>query len=140
MILFFLGAFIAEIAGTITGFGSSSIFLPIANQFFDFRTALVLVAIYHIFGNLTRLSMFFRHWNARIFWLFGIPSIIFSVIGASLVSFVPVAFLKILLGTALTLFATYSLLRPNWQLRPSRHNAIIGGSLSGFSAGLIGTG
>ena len=46
-ILFFLSAFVAEIIGTMTGFGSSTIFLPLALFFVDFKTAIVLVAIFH---------------------------------------------------------------------------------------------
>lgn len=45
VILFFLSAFVSEIIGTIAGFGSSTVFLPLALIFFDFKTALVLVAI-----------------------------------------------------------------------------------------------
>lgn len=37
--LFFLTAFFAEIIGTIVGFGSSTILLPLAVLFFDFNTA-----------------------------------------------------------------------------------------------------
>lgn len=40
---------LAEILGTIAGFGSSSIFLPLVIQVLDFQNALILVAIYHIF-------------------------------------------------------------------------------------------
>jgi uncharacterized membrane protein YfcA len=45
-------AFVAEIIGTIAGFGSSTIFLPLALFFVDFKTAIVLVAIFHLFGNI----------------------------------------------------------------------------------------
>lgn len=41
-ILFFLSAFVSEIIGTVAGFGSSTVFLPLALLFFDFKTALVL--------------------------------------------------------------------------------------------------
>ena len=37
-ILFFISAFISEIIGTAAGFGSSTIFLPIALFFVDFKT------------------------------------------------------------------------------------------------------
>jgi uncharacterized protein len=50
-ILFFISAFIAEIIGTIAGFGSSTIFLPLSLLFVDFKTAIILVAIFHLFGN-----------------------------------------------------------------------------------------
>jgi uncharacterized protein len=96
-LLLFLWAFIAEIAGTISSFGSSSIFLPIAHQFFRYETALILVAIYHIFGNTARLSMFYKHWNARIFLIFGIPSIFATILWASLVGLINPHILKIVL-------------------------------------------
>ena len=50
-IIFFVAAFFSEVLGTMAGFGSSTVFLPIALFFFDFRTALILVAIFHMSGN-----------------------------------------------------------------------------------------
>jgi len=49
-IFFFLTALFAEIVGTIAGFGSSTILLPLATFFFNFTTALALVAFFHLFG------------------------------------------------------------------------------------------
>lgn len=51
-ILLFLSAFVAEIIGTMAGFGSSTILLPLALFFVDFKIAIVLVAIFHLFGNI----------------------------------------------------------------------------------------
>lgn len=138
--LFYLSAFVAELAGTISGFGSSSIFLPFANQFFDYKTALILVAIYHIFGNTTRLSLTYHHFDKRIFVLFGIPSIIATILGASLVDQINTNILKIILAIVLVLFASYSLWNPRFQITPTPWIGRIGGALSGFTAGLIGTG
>lgn len=73
-------ALIAEIAGTIAGFGSSSILLPLIHGKFPYEQAIALVAVYHIFGNATRLAMFWRKVNRRIVLLFGIPSIILTVV------------------------------------------------------------
>jgi uncharacterized protein len=56
-ILFFIVAFISEVIGAIAGFGSSTIFFPLASFFVDFQTALILVAISHLFGNLGRISL-----------------------------------------------------------------------------------
>jgi len=58
--LFFVIAFVSEIIGAVAGFGSSTIFLPLALILVDFKTALILVAISHLFGNLGRIG-FFRH-------------------------------------------------------------------------------
>jgi uncharacterized membrane protein YfcA len=53
LLLFFLIAFISEVIGAIAGFGSSTIFLPLALFFVDFKTALILVAISHLIVNNT---------------------------------------------------------------------------------------
>lgn len=139
-LLFFLSAFTAEVVGTVAGFGSSTIFLPLALIFFDFRTALVLVAILHISGNIGRIS-FFRHGlDKELAIKFGIPSVVLTLAGALLVSLMPQEVLKGALGVFLILFAIYSLWREDFTVTASTGNAIIGGSLSGFLAGLIGTG
>lgn len=134
-----LWALIAEIAWTMAWFGSSSIFLPIASQLLTFHNALVLVAIYHIFGNISRFSLFWRHRNKHIFWLFGIPSIIATVIGASLASQANPNLLKAILWVVLVLFASYSLLKPSFGFKPTPLIWRLWGAASGFTAGLIGT-
>lgn len=90
--------------------------MPIAHQFFDFYTALTLVAVYHIFGNLSRLMAFYRYWDRRIFFLFGIPSVFATVAGALLAQNVDQNILKVILGCVLISFASYSLARPSWRL------------------------
>ncbi len=136
----YIAALIAEITGTISGFGSSSILLPMAHQFFDYQNAIILVAIYHIFGNTSRLSMTYRHWDKRIFFLFGIPSVMATILGASLVGSVNPDILKIILSVVLILFALYSLWKPEFKVTPTPLLGRVGGALSGFTAGLIGTG
>ena len=106
-ILFFFAAFASEVIGTMAGFGSSTIFLPLALLFVDFQTALVLVAFLHIFGNLGRIS-FFRHGLDRdLIIKFGIPSVILTIIGALLVSHISQDVLKGLLGVFLIGYASY---------------------------------
>jgi len=138
-ILFFVFAFFAEVAGTMAGFGSSTLFLPLALLFFDFKTALLLVAIFHISGNLGRLT-FFRHGLDRNLLLrFGIPSVIATVIGALLVNLIVQDVLKLVLGIFLLAYVFFA-----WHgqrsFKPTKQNSLIGASLSGFFAGLIGTG
>jgi len=57
-ILFFIVAFLSIIIGTVAGFGTSTIFLPVALFFVDFKTALVLVAITHLSANLGADNIF----------------------------------------------------------------------------------
>lgn len=139
-ILFWLAAFFAELIGTMAGFGSSTIFLPIALFFLDFRTALTLVAIFHMSGNIGRIT-FFRHgFNKRLLLIFGLPSVILTLLGALLVTYVPSDILKLVLGVFLIVFSFASLYKPEFSFSPSTKNSFVGGSLSGFFAGLIGTG
>lgn len=139
-ILFFVAALFAEIVGTIAGFGSSTIFLPLAVFFVDFKTALALVAFFHIFGNLGRIS-FFRHGlDKKLLLTFGLPSIVGTLIGALLVARIPQETLKGFLGMFLVLYTLASLWRRNWRLAASPVTTTLGGSISGFLAGLIGTG
>src|SRR3989338_6124923 len=139
-LLFLAAAFLAEIIGTMAGFGSSTVFLPLALFFVEFKTALVLVALLHIFGNIGRLA-FFRHGlDRRLLLVFGVPSVLLALAGALLVSYVPQELLKLALGAFLAAFAFSSLVLKKISFPANTAYAIVGGGVSGFLAGLIGTG
>jgi hypothetical protein len=139
-ILFFIVAFISEVVGAIAGFGSSTIFLPLALFFVDFETALILVAISHLFGNLGRIN-FFRHGiDKKIIATFGIPSILFSFFGASIVGILSQDILKVILGIFLIIISVLFLVRPLLKVPTNRNIIITGGGISGFITGLVGTG
>lgn len=138
--IFFISAFLAQIVGTVAGFGSSTVFLPVALLFYDFKTALVLVAFLHIFGNVGKIGVFRQGINRDLILKFGLPSIILTFIGALLVQYIPQNTLKAILGAFLVSFALLSFWRENFQVKPTLLNTIFGGALSGLFAGLIGTG
>ena len=140
MPFFFLAALVSEIAGTVAGFGSSTVFLPLALFFVDFKSALVLVAFLHIFGNLARLNFFRRGLDVRLLVKFGLPGVLFSLIGALLVSAFPPSALKFALGLFLVVYSLFSFWQDKLRLKPTGFNLSLGGGLSGFLAGLIGTG
>ncbi|MBI4093581.1 sulfite exporter TauE/SafE family protein [Candidatus Kaiserbacteria bacterium] len=136
---FLLIAFCAEIAGTVAGFGSSTLAIPLSLFIFDFETALVLVAFLHIFGNVGRLT-FFRHGlDTTILIRFGVPSVIATLIGAVLVSYISQDILKGILGAFLVLYVALSWSK-NFSFGATTPIMLAGGGLSGFLAGLIGTG
>jgi uncharacterized membrane protein YfcA len=56
--LFFILALIAEVIGTISGFGSSILFVPLASIFLDFKMVLGVTAVFHIFSNLSKIYFF----------------------------------------------------------------------------------
>src|SRR3989344_4906613 len=112
---FFLSAFIAEVIGTIAGFGSSTVFLPLALFFFDFKVALVLVAFSHIFGNIGRVSFFKSGLDKDLLVKFGFPSVILTLLGALLVSYISQDLLKGILGIFLIIYSFLSLWKDNLQ-------------------------
>lgn len=130
--LFWLSAFFAEVIGTMAGFGSSTVFLPIALLFLDFRVALILVAIFHISGNIGRITFFRQGFNKRLLLIFGLPSVVFTLLGALLVNYTPQFFLKLILGSFLIFYSLISLLKPGLSFPPNKKNGLMGGSLSGF--------
>ena len=138
--LFLFLALIAEILGTIGGFGSSVFFVPIANFYFDFESVLGLTAIYHLSSNLSKIVLFKKGLDKKLLINIGVPSVIFVVIGGLLTKLVDGQYLEIVLGAFLIVLALVFLINKNLVINPTRRNAVIGGSLSGFSAGLLGTG
>jgi uncharacterized membrane protein YfcA len=139
-VVFFIVAFISEVIGAVAGFGSSTIFLPLALFFVDFETALILVAISHLFGNLGRVN-FFRHGlDKKIIATFGIPSILFSFLGASIVGILSQDILKVILGIFLITISILFLVRPSMKVPTNRNMVMTGGGISGLITGLVGTG
>ena len=138
--IFLLLALIAEILGTIGGFGSSVFFVPIANFYFDFESVLGLTAIYHLSSNMSKIVLFKKGLDKKLLVNIGIPSVIFVVLGGLLTKSFNSLYLEIFLGAFLVIIALVFLINRNLVINPNKRNAIVGGSLSGFSAGLLGTG
>jgi uncharacterized protein len=139
-ILFFLSALVAEIIGTMAGFGSSTIFLPLALFFVDFKTAIVLVAIFHLFGNIGRITFFRQGFDKRIILQFGVPSVLLSLLGAFLIGIVPQPTLKLILGIFLIATSGSFLAKPGLKFPANTGTLIAGGSATGFITALVGTG
>src|SRR3989344_2557182 len=137
-VLFFVAVFLAEVIGTTAGFGASTLLMPVALFFFDFRTSLVLVAFVHAMGGLSRIVLFRQGIDSHLLLAFGLPSVVFALFGALLVNYAPQELLVLVLGAFLVGYAGIG-----WKgvrIRESVQNKVVGGSLSGFFAGLIGTG
>ncbi|MEI2695436.1 MAG: sulfite exporter TauE/SafE family protein [Saprospiraceae bacterium] len=138
--VFLFLAILAEILGTVGGFGSSIYFVPLAEYFLDFQTVLGITALFHVSSNLTKIGLFRKGIDPRILIYLGIPAVLFVILGAALSRYVKketfelsISILLVILGLALLLFR-------NLKLNINPVNSITGGALSGFVAGLMGTG
>jgi uncharacterized membrane protein YfcA len=140
LIYFILLAILAEILGTVGGFGSSMFFVPIASYFLDFHSVLGITALFHVMSNLTKIY-FFRHgFDKKLIYNLGIPALVFVLIGAFLSKYFEKRILEILLSVFLIGISLLFLFIKNLRVPPTTRNSIGGGVISGFAAGLIGTG
>jgi len=136
--LFF--ALIAEVIGTIGGFGSSVFFVPIANFYFDFETVLGLTAMFHVASNLSKIAQFRKGLNKRLIIYLGVPAVLFVIVGGLLAKYVNKDYLELSLGVFLIAMSLLFLIKKDLVVKSGNKEAITGGTLSGFLAGLLGTG
>lgn len=139
--LFFACAFAAEVIGTMAGFGAATILTPVAVLFMDVKLAIALVAIFHFFGNASRLVFFGRHIRWAIWARFGLAGVLCSLLGARVAVALSSAWVTLCVGTFLLTYVLSELWAAGrWRWPASPQALAVGGALSGFIAGLIGTG
>lgn len=139
-ILLGLLAILSELLGTIGGFGSSLFFVPLAQLLLPFQTVLALTGILHVFGNINKIILFFKEINWQIALRFIIPTVITVAIGAWLTEYFSPDGLEIGLGIFLVVFSILMLVKPDWKVSPKPIYSLLGGAISGFLTGLIGSG
>lgn len=140
LFLFILLALLAEILGTVGGFGSSLFFVPIASFFLDFHSVLGITAMFHVFSNISKVALFRKGFDQRLVVLIGIPAVVFVIIGAYLSKFFETKLLEILLSIVLISVSLLLIFFSKYGINPTKRNSFLGGMFSGFIAGLVGTG
>lgn len=139
-VIFLILVFISEVIGTVSGFGSSILFVPIASLFFDFKTVLGITAVFHVFSNLSKIALFRNGINKEIALKLGAPAVLFVIVGAWLTAFIPTQKVELMMNIILVLLAIYLMINFNKPVKKTNTNLYIGGIISGFLAGLVGTG
>ena len=89
---------IASMVGTLTGFGTSTIMIPILLLFSPLPQTLLFVGIIHWFGDIWKVLLFKKGINWNLILGFGIPGIIASFVGASLTFHISESILMKILG------------------------------------------
>jgi hypothetical protein len=138
--LFMVLALVSEIIGTISGFGSSILFVPVASMFFDFKAVLGITAVFHVFSNLSKIALFRKGIDKKVGYTLGIPAVVFVIAGALLTTLIDTKKIELMMNILLLGLSVYLLLNFNKQIKQTRSNLVIGGGVSGFLAGLTGTG
>ncbi len=130
----------SEVLGTIGGFGSSVFFVPIAGLYLDFHSVLGITAIFHLSSNISKIALFRKGIDKKLLINFGIPAVLFVILGAWLSNKFDSKVLEFGLSIFLIALSVLFLIFRNWVIKPTKANSLIGGGVSGFVAGLVGTG
>ena len=133
-------ALLAEILGTLGGFGSSLFFIPIASYFLDFHSVLGITAMFHVLSNLTKIGFFHKGFDKKLIVSLGIPAVVFVILGAYLSKFIETKWLEIGLAFFLISLSLFFMIFSKIVIKPTTYNSIGGGVASGFIAGILGTG
>ena len=123
-----------------TGFGLSTILLPVFVIFFPVAIAVPSTAIVHFINNFYKLFIYFKQINTRILIRFGLPALLASIAGAFLLQKLSSneRNLEILLGILIILISFMEMFPAIRNLKIGIKWAPLGGVISGFFGGLSG--
>ncbi len=139
--IFVCCAFVAEVIGTMAGFGAATVLTPIASWFMDIKTAVAIVACFHLFGNGSRLYFFGRQIRWPMVLWFGVTGVACSFAGASWAARLPAPQIRAALGIFLLCYVVAEVLHLTAARVPATPaTLLVGGASSGLVAGIIGTG
>jgi hypothetical protein len=138
----FIGAitFIAAVFGTVSGFGISTLMVPVILFFYPLPVTLLFVGVIHFAGDIWKILFFKQGIRWKLVLSFGVPGIITSYLGASLVLQVSGALMKRILAVFLLAYVVFLFSKKEWRVPQKAGTGVIGGSLYGFSAGIFGIG
>jgi len=126
--------------GTVSGFGISTLMVPIMLFFLPYPETLLFVGVVHWFGDVSKLFIFKRGLNWKILLAFGIPGTIAAYMGARLTFQIPTEILSRVVGIFLICYVAFITLRPKFKIKPTGTVAAVGGFFSGLLGGLTGVG
>jgi len=131
---------LASGVGTLTGFGTSTIMVPVLLFFLPLPQTLLLVGVIHWFGDIWKIIFFKKGFNWKLILTFGLAGIITSYLGANIVFTISEKLLSQILGVFLIAYVLYIFFKPAFKIPQKTLTAISGGGLSGFFAGIFGVG
>lgn len=126
--------------GTLTGFGTSTIMVPILLFFLPLPQTLLLVGIIHWFGDIWKILFFRKGFQWKLILAFGAAGILASFLGANIVLSMSESLLSRILGGFFIIYVLFLFYNPAFKIQRRSTTAVTGGALSGFLAGIFGVG
>ncbi len=154
LVLIILIAFVASFMTFMSGFGLGTLLLPAFALYFPIHIAIAMTAIVHLMNNIFKSFLMKKHVDWKVVLIFGIPSMIFAVIGASLLNALidfdiqytyslfgyelATTPINITIASLMIIFALFDLVPRLREITISKKALPFGGVLSGFFGGLSG--
>jgi uncharacterized membrane protein YfcA len=114
--------------------------VPLATIFIDFKLVLGITAVFHVFSNLSKIVLFKKGINKEIAIKLGIPAVLFVVLGAYLTQVIPLKEIELSMNLIILGLTLFLISGAGKKIQQTNFNLYTGGVISGFLAGLIGTG
>jgi uncharacterized membrane protein YfcA len=93
-----------------------------------------------VFSNLSKIFLFQKGIDKNIAIKLGIPAVLFVILGAYLTSVIPLKEIELSMNLIILALTVFLITGAGKRMKQSNFNLYMGGILSGFLAGLIGTG
>ena len=138
--LLVLASLVAAVVASTTGFGAAIVLTPFAAMVIDLKQAIVLVAYFVLFANLFNMLRLRDFINYRSVILFGLPMVLTTLVGAMLFDRLDVDVISVVFAVIILLFVVYSLTNTRFKIPTGGGPLMLGGALSGITAGLVGMG
>lgn len=126
--------------GTITGFGTSTILIPILLFYLPLPETLLVVGVIHFSGDIWKMILFRKGFDWKLILTFGLTGIMASYLGARIVFSASPELLLRILGAFMLAYVIFLVFKPDFKVPKKNLTAITGGGLSGFFAGIFGVG
>ncbi len=140
LVLISVVTLVASSVGTLSGFGTSTIMIPVLSFFLPLPQTLLFVGFIHWFGDIWRLVLFRGGVQKKLLIAFGVPALALSVFGASVSVHASEALLSRVLGIFLIGYAIFIVTNSTFKVSQRMSTTVTGGALSGFCAGFFGIG
>ena len=154
LLIIIIIALVASFMTFMSGFGLGTLLLPAFALYFPIHIAIAMTAIVHLLNNIFKTFLMKKHIDWKVVLIFGIPSMVFAVLGASILNLLidfDISYsysiygfelmttpINITIAGLMIIFALFDLIPKLRELTISKKALPIGGVLSGFFGGLSG--
>jgi lysophospholipase L1-like esterase/uncharacterized membrane protein YfcA len=147
-------AFAVSFLTLFSGFGLGTLLLPAFAIVFPLDVAVAATAVVHMFNNIFKVGLLYRHVVPKVLLRFGVPAVLAAFVGAAILAGLAgqepllvwhlgpreavVTPISLVMGLMILTFATLDLVPSMAKVRFDPRWLPLGGTLSGFFGGLSG--